>query len=147
MKGFHSIRLSGAADGTVITVVDPPQVEIRITARKARRLLRDVVADAGRGHHAVECGRYVRKDRLICLIAFVLHRAGMTVSEVAELDAWSPNEIERAQLPARVRMSRQARRVLYVAQDSQDWQNSWGEALDEALAVRPYAGQQLAGAA
>lgn len=144
---FHSIRLSGGADGTIITVVDPPQVEIRITARVARRLLRETVAEAGRGYVSKDGCAYILGGCPHCIVGRALYKAGLTEDELDTLDHTSPSVISEVRLPARVWMSGAARRVLDEAQTCQDVGYRWGVALNAALAVRPYDRAQLAGAA
>lgn len=114
---------------------------IRITARVARRLLREVVAEAGWDHVVRDGCTYMDVWRRCpnCIVGRVLHRAGVTEEELSEMDARTPTVIARVQLPARVWMSRPARRVLEIAQVVQDDEQPWGMALDTALLVRPWA--------
>lgn len=113
---------------------------IRITARVARRLLREVVAEAGRDFLAVDMCTYVHVsgDCPHCIVGRVLHRAGVTLDDLSYMDNVTPTNIERVVLPARVRVTRPARMVLARAQHVQDWGHPWGQALDEALSVRPW---------
>lgn len=114
---------------------------IRITARVARRLLREVVAEAGRGHVIQDGCTYVGVVSAgpHCLVGRALHRAGVTENELYVMDHSSPTSIAGVEVPRRVRLTGPARRVLAQAQAWQDQGDSWGRALDAALAVRPWA--------
>jgi hypothetical protein len=137
VPGFHSVTVTGDKAGQIVTTIDMIP-KIRITAHVARRLLREVVTDTGRDHTVAVPGRYVHDDRPMCIVARALYRLGVTVDELADMDLCSSlNDIRDVRLPARVRMSVQARIVLGAAQGVQDVQDTWGDALDAALAVRP----------
>jgi hypothetical protein len=114
---------------------------IRITARVARRLLREVVAEAGRGYCMSYSCTYYDAVRLCprCIVGQALFRAGLTDDELSRMDNRRPTVISSVQVPARLRMSAPARRVFEAAQVAQDKGCEWGAALDVALAVRPWA--------
>jgi hypothetical protein len=113
---------------------------IRITARVARRLLREVVAEAGRDHLATDMCTYVHVtgERPHCIVGRVLYRAGVTLDELSAMDNVTPTNIDRVRMPSRVWLTWPARMVLCRAQHVQDWGHPWGKALDEALSVRPW---------
>ena len=114
---------------------------IRITATKARRLLREVVAEAGRDYLATDMCTYVHVtgERPHCIVGRALYRAGVTLDELSDMDDRTPTNIDRVRMPSRVRLTWPARMVLGKAQHAQDWGHPWGKALDEALSVRPWA--------
>jgi hypothetical protein len=135
---FHSVTVTGDAAGNLVTTIDPPP-RIRITARKAQRLLLEVIDEVGRDHQAPLVGRYVDDGCPCCIVAHVLQRAGMTVDELADLDVQlGASDITAVRLPARVRVTGPARLLLQAAQDSSDDFDPWDDALYAALLVRPY---------
>lgn len=118
---------------------------IRITAARARRLLREVVAEAGRDRQVTGwgAGAYMWRGCPMCMVGRALARAGVSKGELRAMDGAQRSEIDVVRLPARVGVTMAARRVLSAAQQAQDHTRdraglSWGEALDLALAVRPY---------
>lgn len=114
--------------------------QIRITAHVARRLLRAVVAETGQGYVNRDGCTYVDVAGVgpHCLVGRVLHRAGVTVDELSEMDRRTPTDILWARLPRRVVVTWPARLVLDRAQAVQDAGHAWGYALAEALRVRPW---------
>lgn len=124
-----------------------PAAPIRlISARVARRLLREVVAAYGK-HHSIgknPCAYIDHSGQIpLCLVGCALYLAGLSENDLFALDRADPTEIDLVRFPARVRITRAARRVLKAAQVAQDdtGQRSglpWGAALDSALALRPY---------
>ncbi|ONI73114.1 hypothetical protein ALI144C_45015 [Actinosynnema sp. ALI-1.44] len=140
LDNLHRMAL---ADEQRLAVLER-QVEIRITARVARRMLDVVVQSYGRKHDVNDgaCS-YVWDGAPICMVGVALYLLGVTEHELAEMDRQDTPGIAVVVLPARVRMTQAARKVFAAAQHAQDFGMdrdglSWGEALDLALAVRPY---------
>lgn len=129
--------------------------EIHIDAARALELLAAVVAE-----HGPDTVYLVPEDRKKCLYAHgtvcgclvghALHRAGLTMDELALMDIEDTAEglgtgIRDAWIPARVQLTGAAREVFEVAQGAQDKGKRWGEALDSArryAAEYPEAGER-----
>jgi hypothetical protein len=113
---------------------------IPITARVARRLLREVVAEVGRDRVISDTCTYadLTSSRPRCLVGHALHRAGVDVDELSWMDCHTPTFIDVVRVPARVRLTWPARMVFRRAQVAQDRGRPWGVAVDEALLVRPF---------
>lgn len=138
---WHATTLGVGDDGEPVTKITwrPKDGRIWITARVARRLLREVVAEAGSDHSLDrQLNAYVVDRIPFCLIGRVLHRAGVTEDELRRLDVQDQSTIAEVRLPWRVTVTQAARRVLQAAQSEQDKGCTWGLALDVALDVRPY---------
>jgi hypothetical protein len=123
--------------------------EIRIDATRAIELLREVVAESGEDYryelietpYGPVC-HYAHDDAPSCLVGHALHRAGVTVEQLASLDKHD-NHIASVELPAEVEITDEAQDVFAVAQDTQDDGKPWGVAL--SVAERAYEDQTSAG--
>lgn len=146
-QGFHTVKVTSDDTGAMVVQVDmfrPVRVVdaaeaplIRITARVARRLLHEVVADFGK-HHSIgsEACAYIQWNCPLCMVGCALYAAGLTQDELHGMDRQFPTRIGEVALPARVRITGWARRVFAAAQDAQDKGLPWGTALENACAVR-----------
>lgn len=121
--------------------------DIQIDATRAIELLREVVAESGEDYRyeLIETGygsacHYAHNGCPSCLVGHALHRAGMTVNQLAALDG-QDNDIATVPLPVGVELTSFAREVFAVAQDAQDIRQPWGMAL--SAAERAY-GEQIA---
>lgn len=121
--------------------------QIHIDGARAVELLRAVVAEHGantayvfrwpqdQDHPPPHC-RYTYDGCPDCLIGRALALAGVTVGELADMDA-DPGRtgIGSVMLPARLHLTEQGRNVFKAAQLVQDDGATWGEALAAAEAV------------
>jgi hypothetical protein len=115
---------------------------LHIDGQRALELLREVVAEHGTetvyqqvpvmgsdGSERLMCV-YAHDGQPSCLIGHALHRAGVTVDELAALQGVA-DELDDV-LPARVDLDPLAESVFYAAQFLQDDGSPWGEALTAA---------------
>lgn len=117
---------------------------MKIDAVKAIKLLREVVAGRedfvykspdghGIDNPDYHC-EYAHGDKPGCLIGVVLHQAGVTVDQLAELPA---NYVNNTEVLLQLRefgftLTAGAEQVLRRAQAEQDNGNTWGKALEVA---------------
>lgn len=121
---------------------------IELTPERALELLREVVAEYGEDHvYADPTGvqadagssafcKYVDEDneRPSCLVGHVLFRAGVTISQLLDMDNSEDPAIGDVETDA-FTMSPAARAVLRAAQRAQDCGSTWGAALAAAQRV------------
>lgn len=75
---------------------------------------------------------YVRDDRPSCIVAHVLHRAGVSLDDLRTVEGWTPID-----QPAADKFGRwaepAARDLLWSVQDDQDAGVAWGRAVRDGL--------------
>lgn len=122
-----------------------------ITARRALELLIDVVDAYGpqtvyerieveaddllTGPETLFQCRYEHNGAPSCLVGHVLHRAGMSVAELALLDAVGIGASNLTKWGPTLHISGNAAALLGVAQRAQDNDVPWGQAVDQARAT------------
>lgn len=115
---------------------------LHIKPQEALAALREVVQRVGRDHVDVNAGKtsgckYVRigGDVPECIVGRVLHRMGVEISVLRQMDADDEPVIETGGSAIlshnEVSMDHRARTLLATAQGLQDKGKTWGEALDE----------------
>jgi hypothetical protein len=115
-------------------------VTLHIKPQEALAALREVVEDAGRDHVDVNAGatsgcKYVASAVPECIVGRVLHRMGVEIEVLRQMDADDEPVIETGGSAIlshhEVSMDHRARTLLATAQSLQDKGKDWGEALDE----------------
>lgn len=103
---------------------------IVIDGARALQLVREVVAEHGADtvyNMPGERCRYVWNDACSCLVGHALHRAGVPIDVLAQVDDGNKSSIEVAEIPG-CELDDQARWIFVVAQEAQDSGFTWGRA-------------------
>ena len=108
---------------------------IEIDKATALRLLREVVAEKGSGYVYTGLCVYAYEGACGCLIGHALHRAGVSIEQLAAMDEQPAADvaIDKVQLPDGLEIDERAKQILYAAQLKQDNGHTWGTALTEAI--------------